>query len=36
MIILNPGSTLDKLDYGDYIGPSAVVGTINNNPTVLT
>lgn len=36
MIILNPGSSLNFLDYGDYIGPAAVVGTINNNPVVLS
>lgn len=36
MIILNPGSTHDKLDYGDYINPGDPVATINNNPTPLS
>ena len=36
MIILNPGSTHDKLDYGDYVAPGDAVSGINNDPAVLT
>lgn len=36
MIVLNPGSTLDKLDYGDYFNAASNVDSISNNPSVLT
>lgn len=35
MIVLNPGSTLDKLDYTDFYGPATLVSSITNNPSVL-
>lgn len=36
MIILNPGSGHDKLDYSDYKSGSAAVDGISNNPAVLS
>ena len=36
MIILNPGSTHDKLDYSDYSGPGSNPANISNNPAVLS
>jgi len=36
MIILNPGSTHNFLDYSDYSGPGSAVSSISNNPAVLS
>lgn len=36
MIILNPGSTHDKLSMADYSSPGDAVSDLSNNPAVLS
>lgn len=36
MIILNPASLLQFLDYGDYKNAATAVDSISNNPSVLS
>ena len=36
MIVLNPASTHDKLDYSDYKNAATLVSSISNNPGPLT
>lgn len=36
MIILNPGSSLNFLDYSDFKTAGSLVDSISNNPAVLS
>lgn len=36
MIVLNPGSDHDKLDYSDYKAAGVLVGDVSNNPAPLS
>lgn len=35
-MILNPGSTLNNLDYSDYPTAGTLVSSLNNNPAPLS
>lgn len=35
MLIINPGSTHDKLDFSDFIAPGDAVDSISNDPAPL-